>query len=127
MNKTELIDQVAENAELTKAKAAVAVESVFKAIQGALAAGDRVSLIGFGTFMVTKRAGRTGRNPRTNEEIQIPAANLPRFRPGQVLKDAMAPVKEVKPAAKPAAAAAKVETKPVVKPAAKPAAKAVKK
>lgn len=92
MNKTELVDVVANESGLTKVQAGQAVAAALGAIQGALTKGDRVSLIGFGTFLVTKRAARTGRNPRTGDAIKIPAANLPRFRPGKGLKDAVAPV-----------------------------------
>ncbi|MBF0426470.1 MAG: HU family DNA-binding protein [Magnetococcales bacterium] len=89
MNKTDLIDHVAKKAELTKVQAAAAVDAVVGAITGSLKSGEGVSLIGFGTFSVSERAARTGRNPRTGKEIQIAAARLPRFRPGKGLKDAV--------------------------------------
>ncbi|MBF0368062.1 MAG: HU family DNA-binding protein [Magnetococcales bacterium] len=98
MNKTELVEAVAAETELTKVQAAASVEAVLNAIQDALKNGDQVGLVGFGTFSVTERAARMGRNPRTGKEIEIPAAKLPKFRPGKGLKDAVA-IKE-KPKAK---------------------------
>ncbi len=89
MNKTELVNAVADAAELSKADAARAVESVVEAVTGALKAGDQVSLIGFGTFSVKERAARTGRNPRTGEAIQIKASKVPSFKAGKALKDAV--------------------------------------
>ncbi|MBF0138480.1 MAG: HU family DNA-binding protein [Magnetococcus sp. DMHC-1] len=89
MNKTDLIDHVAKTAELTKVQAGAAVDAVVGAITDSLKSGDTVSLIGFGTFSVSERAARTGRNPRTGKEIQIAAARLPKFRPGKGLKDAV--------------------------------------
>ena len=90
MNKSELVDSVATGTGLSKVQSAEAVDAVIGAIQGALKDGDQVSLVGFGTFLVTDRAARVGRNPRTGEEIKIPAAKLPKFRPGKGLKDAVA-------------------------------------
>jgi len=90
LNKTELVDSVAAKTHLTKAQSAEAIDAVLDAIEGALKAGDQVSLVGFGTFTVSERAARTGRNPRTGAEIQIPAAKQPKFRPGKGLKDAVA-------------------------------------
>jgi DNA-binding protein HU-beta len=90
MNKSELVDAVASDTGLTKVQSAEAVDAVINAVQTALKGGDQVSLVGFGTFLVTDRAARVGRNPRTGEEIKIPAAKLPKFRPGKGLKDAVA-------------------------------------
>ncbi|MBF0295287.1 MAG: HU family DNA-binding protein [Magnetococcales bacterium] len=107
MNKSELVDSVAAEAKLTKAQAAEAIDAVINAIQATLKAGNQVSLVGFGSFMVSERAARTGRNPRTGVEIKIPAARLPKFKPGKLLKDAVAvPKPAPAPVAKPAAAAA---------------------
>ncbi len=89
MNKAELISSVAEKAELTKKDAEKAVNAVFETIEEALAAGEKVQLVGFGTFEVRARAARTGRNPQTGEEIQIAATNVPAFRAGKALKDAI--------------------------------------
>lgn len=90
MSKTELINAVAEAAGFTKKDAGKAVEAVFEAITGALKAGDKVQLVGFGTFDVKERAARKGRNPRTKEEITIAASKLPSFKAGKALKDAVA-------------------------------------
>ncbi len=89
MNKGELIDAVAASANLSKNDAGDAVDGVFSAITNALRGGDSVSLVGFGTFSVKKRAARTGRNPRTGEPIQIAASNVPGFKAGKGLKDAV--------------------------------------
>ncbi len=89
MNKAELIDAVAEAADISKASAANALDAVIDSITNALKNGDTVSLVGFGTFSVKERAARTGRNPRTGEEITIPAAKVPGFKPGKALKDAV--------------------------------------
>ena len=89
MNKGELIDAVAASANLSKNDAGDAVDGVFDAITNALRGGDSVSLVGFGTFSVKKRAARTGRNPRTGEPIQIAASNVPGFKAGKGLKDAV--------------------------------------
>lgn len=88
MNKTELIDQMAASAEISKAAAARALDAAVDAIKGALQAGDSVNLIGFGTFYVGERAARTGRNPRTGKALEIKAAKSPKFRAGKGLKDA---------------------------------------
>ena len=90
MTKQELIDSVSETAELTKSEASRAVDAVLSGIEGALRSGGTVSLVGFGTFLVRERAARTGRNPRTNEEIQIAASKVPAFKAGKKLKDAVA-------------------------------------
>lgn len=89
MNKTELIAEVAASAELTKADAGRAVDAITAAITTALSKGEAVTLIGFGTFKVTKRAARTGRNPRTGEELKIAARSAPGFTAGKTLKDAV--------------------------------------
>jgi DNA-binding protein HU-beta len=87
VNKSELIDAVAESADLPKAAAARAVDAVTDAITGALKAGDSVALVGFGSFNVKNRAARTGRNPQTGAPINIAAAKVPSFKPGKALKD----------------------------------------
>ena len=89
MNKTELIDQIATSAEISKVAAARALDATVEAVKSALKAGDSVSLIGFGTFAVGERAARTGRNPRTGKALNIKAAKVPKFRPGKALKDAV--------------------------------------
>ncbi|WP_424947902.1 HU family DNA-binding protein [Candidatus Spongiihabitans sp.] len=89
MNKSELIEAVATSANLTKADAGRAVDAVFNAIENAMSRGDSVSLIGFGTFSVSDRAARTGRNPRTGETIQIAASRAAKFKAGKGLKDAI--------------------------------------
>jgi len=89
VTKQELVGAVAEAGGLSKPAAAKAVDAVCDAITGALAKGDQVSLVGFGTFKVRKRAARKGRNPQTNAEITIPAAAIPAFTAGKKLKDAV--------------------------------------
>lgn len=89
MNKAELIDAVADSADISKAAAARAVDGMVSAITGALQSGDQVAMIGFGTFSVKDRAARTGRNPRTGEAIQIKASKNPVFKAGKALKDAV--------------------------------------
>ena len=89
MNKTELINSVAESAELSKKDATKAVESVFETIQDALSKGEKVQLIGFGNFEVRERAARKGRNPQSGEEIEIAASKVPAFKAGKALKDAV--------------------------------------
>ncbi len=89
MNKSELIDSIAASADLPKAAAGRALDSALEAITGALAKGDSVALVGFGTFGVKERAARTGRNPQTGQPIEISAATLPSFKPGKALKDAV--------------------------------------
>ncbi|WP_442257865.1 HU family DNA-binding protein [Stenotrophomonas pavanii] len=89
MNKTELIDAVAEAADLTKAESSRAVDAVVAAITKALKDGDAVTLVGFGTFQVRDRAARTGRNPKTGDTIKIAASKNPSFKAGKVLKDAV--------------------------------------
>ncbi len=89
MNKTELVAAVAAKAELSKKDAEAAVNAVFDSVKDALADGDKVSLIGFGTFSVKTRAARTGLNPRTKETIEIPESKVPAFKAGSALKDAV--------------------------------------
>ena len=89
VNKSELIDQVAEKAGLSKADAGRALDAVVDAVTAALKRGDAVNLVGFGSFSVKARAARTGLNPRTKETIQIPASNNPVFKAGKALKDAV--------------------------------------
>ncbi len=89
MNKSELIDAIADSADISKAAAGRAVDAFVESITGALKSGDQVTLIGFGTFSVKDRAARTGRNPQTGQEIQIAAAKIPSFKAGKGLKDAV--------------------------------------
>lgn len=89
MNKSELIDLIADSADISKAKAGVALDAVVSGVTGALKSGDSVSLVGFGTFSVKARAARTGRNPQTGATIQIKASNVPGFKAGKALKDAV--------------------------------------
>ncbi len=89
MNKTELIDAVAEAADISKAAAGRAVDGTVAAVTKALKKGDSVTLVGFGTFSVRKRKARTGRNPRTGEELKIKASKVPGFKAGKALKDAV--------------------------------------
>lgn len=89
MNKGELIEHIAKQADLSKAAASRALEAVIGGVRTTLKKGGTVSLVGFGTFAVTKRAARTGRNPRTGATIKIKAAKVPKFRPGKALKDAL--------------------------------------
>lgn len=89
MKKVELVEAVAEAAGLTKADATRAIDATFAAITGALKQGDKVPLVGFGTFQVTKRAAREGRNPQTGAPVQIAARNAVSFKAGTALKDAV--------------------------------------
>ena len=89
MNKAELIDAIADSADLSKAAAGRALDAAIDTITKALKKGDTVTLVGFGTFSVRKRAARTGRNPRTGEEIKIKASKVPGFKAGKALKDAI--------------------------------------
>lgn len=89
MNKTELIAEIASNAGLTKAEAGRVIDATTAAITASLKKGDPVTLIGFGTFKVSKRAARTGRNPRTGAELKVAARNAPAFTAGKALKDAV--------------------------------------
>jgi DNA-binding protein HU-beta len=87
MNKAQLIDAIAANAGLTKADAKKALDSFIKATTQALKKGDRVALVGFGSFSVSKRSARTGRNPQTGKEIKIPAKKVVKFKAGSDLAD----------------------------------------
>ena len=89
MNKTDLIEQIALSADISKASAGRALDAATTAIENALKKGDVVTLVGFGSFYVAKRAARTGRNPRTGETLSIDEANTPKFRAGKALKDAV--------------------------------------
>ena len=89
MNKTELIGAVADEAEMSKAEAGRAVDAVIASITKTLKKGDTVTLVGFGTFQVRKRAARTGRNPKTGDTIKIKASKNPAFKAGKALKDAV--------------------------------------
>ena len=89
VNKTELIDQIANDADISKASATRALDSALAAIAATLKMGGSVSLVGFGTFEVGQRAARAGRNPRTGESIKIDEAKVPKFRAGKALKDAL--------------------------------------
>ncbi len=89
MNKAELVDKVIETTDLNKASASRAVDAVFDSISNALKCGDQVTIVGFGTFSVSNRAERTGRNPRTGDTITIPASKNPKFKAGKGLKDAV--------------------------------------
>lgn len=89
MNKTELIEHIAKNADLSKADAGRALEATMGAIKTTLRKGGAVTLVGFGTFAVGKRTARTGRNPRTGAAVKIKAAKVPKFKAGKGLKDAV--------------------------------------
>ncbi|MDB5769832.1 MAG: DNA-binding protein HU-beta [Burkholderiales bacterium] len=89
MNKTELIDHISRSADISKAAATRALDSLIGAVKMTLKKNGSVTLVGFGTFTVGKRAARTGRNPRTGDAIKIKAAKVPKFRPGKALKDAV--------------------------------------
>ena len=90
MNKSELIDAVAQGADISKAAAGKALDSVIEAVVKAVSKGDTVTLVGFGTFKSSKRAARTGRNPQTGKEIKIAATTVPRFTAGAGFKAAVA-------------------------------------
>lgn len=96
MNKSELIDAVAKQADLTKTAAGQAVDAVLSAITGTVAKGGAVTLIGFGTFEARKRAARNGKNPKTGEAIKIAATTVPAFKPGKAFKDQVAAKKGAK-------------------------------
>lgn len=89
MNKTELIEYIAQDADLSKASATRALDAMIEAVKATLRDGGSVSLVGFGTYEVGTRAARTGRNPRTGASIKIKSAKIPKFRPGKALKDAL--------------------------------------
>lgn len=89
MNKTQLVEKIAQQADLSKAKAAEALEAFIQTVTDNLAKNEEVSVVGFGTFTVSERAARAGRNPRTGEAIEIKASRLPKFRAGKSLKEAV--------------------------------------
>ncbi len=124
MKRAELIEALAERAELTKAQTARMLDAVLEVITATIAAGEQVALIGFGTFKRALRAAREGRNPATGATLKIPATKLPKFAAGATLKAAVAGKKAAPKKAAPKAAAKKAAAKPAAKqPAAKPAAK----
>jgi DNA-binding protein HU-beta len=89
MTKEELVTKAAEEADITKAQASKVLKSILNGIEKALKKGDKVSLVGFGTFSVSKRAAREGRNPATGKPIKIPAARVPKFKAGKKLKESV--------------------------------------
>jgi DNA-binding protein HU-beta len=91
MNKTELVAKVAEKSNLTKKDAEKAISAVLSSIEEALSKGDKIQLVGFGTFEIRERAARKGRNPQTGEEINIAATRIPVFKAGKMLRDAVIP------------------------------------
>lgn len=89
MNKTELIEHMAQSADISKAAASRTLDALVGAVKTTLKQNGSVTLVGFGTFSVARRASRAGRNPRTGESIEISAAKVPKFKPGKALKDAV--------------------------------------
>ncbi len=89
MTKADLVNEIAEKAELSKADAEKALKAFTDTVSGALKKGDKVALVGFGTFSVGERAARTGKNPQTGAQINIPAAKVPKFKAGKALKDSV--------------------------------------
>jgi DNA-binding protein HU-beta len=89
MNKADLIDAISDRADITKAQAARVLDATLESVSGALAAGDTVQLVGFGSFGITERSARTGRNPQTGAPIQIAASRAPVFKAGKALKEAV--------------------------------------
>lgn len=89
MNKAQMIDHVAKTADISKAAAGRALDAIVGGVKATLKKNGSVTLVGFGTFRVAKRKQRTGRNPRTNQPIKIPAAKVPKFTPGKAFKDAV--------------------------------------
>ena len=89
MNKADMIEQIAQAAEVSKSAAERAVDALVAAVKSSLKKGEMVTLVGFGSFYVSKRQARTGRNPRTGEALKIAAAKVPKFRAGKALKDAI--------------------------------------
>ncbi|MBU8975486.1 MULTISPECIES: HU family DNA-binding protein [unclassified Lysobacter] len=89
MNKAQLVESIAERSQLTKTQAEAAVNALVESVTQALKQGEVVTLVGFGTFEARNRAGRTGRNPKTGEDIAIPATIVPAFKPGKAFKDAL--------------------------------------
>ena len=100
MNKTELVDAIAKQADITKAQAAKALEAFLDAVSSTLQKKDKVTLIGFGTFETRERSARTGRNPQTGKEIKIAASTSPVFKAGKKLKESLNPHAAKKPPAK---------------------------
>ncbi len=88
VNKSQLVDQIADNADISKAAAGRALDALVETVTETLKSGDQVTLVGFGSFVVRERAARTGRNPKTGEAIEISAAKVPAFKAGKALKDA---------------------------------------
>lgn len=89
MNKSEVVDAIVDKADISKAVAGRALDAALDAIRASLEEGESVALVGFGTFLVRNRSARTGRNPRTGEDVYIPAARVPAFKPGKALKEAL--------------------------------------
>lgn len=89
MNKSEVVDAIVDEADISKAAAGRALDAALGAIRSTLQQGESVSLVGFGTFLVRNRPARTGRNPRTGESVHIAAAKVPAFKPGKALKEAL--------------------------------------
>ncbi|BDU15615.1 HU family DNA-binding protein [Lysobacter auxotrophicus] len=89
MNKAQLVESIAERSQLSKAQAEAALNALVESVTQTLKNGEAVTLVGFGTFEARNRAGRTGRNPKTGEDIVIPATIVPAFKPGKALKDAL--------------------------------------
>ncbi|WP_206859949.1 HU family DNA-binding protein [Lysobacter changpingensis] len=89
MNKAQLVESIAERSQLTKSQAEAALNALVESVTETLKNGEAVTLVGFGTFEARNRAGRTGRNPKTGEDIVIPATIVPAFKPGKALKDAL--------------------------------------
>jgi DNA-binding protein HU-beta len=89
MNKTDLIEAMADSADISKAAAGRALDGLIEAITNAVKSDDTVSIVGFGTFLVRERAARTGRNPKTGKEIEIAASKMPAFKAGKAFKDAV--------------------------------------
>ncbi|ELA08394.1 histone family protein DNA-binding protein [Moraxella macacae 0408225] len=98
MNKSELVASIAKKSGLSQAQSADALNAFISTVGEALQAGDSIALVGFGTFAVKERAARTGRNPQTGEEMQIPASKVPNFKAGKGLKDAVNPAPKKAPA-----------------------------
>ncbi|CED70860.1 DNA-binding protein HU-beta [Aliivibrio wodanis] len=88
VNKSQLVDQISESADISKAAAGRALDALVETVTETLKSGDQVALVGFGSFVVRERAARTGRNPKTGEAIEISAAKVPAFKAGKALKDA---------------------------------------
>ncbi len=115
MNKSQLIEVISNNADITKVDAGIAIDTFIKAITGALKSGDSVTLIGLGSFSTVKRAARVGRNPKTGKEIKIPSKVVPKFKSGKALKEIIAGKVKFKPAAKVVKAKVVTSAKKVVK------------